>query len=498
MKRGLQDVVGSPLRLLALLTAILALGALLPGPLGDGSAVAVGLATLTWACLLVRAVRRRGPNRPAAAAGAVRRPPVARDTRPPRTGTAVTAAPAHPWAEPTPSWTRYGLPSALVTSARTGSAGQPAPPRASQPRAGLFSYVDTDVTPAWPVEGPYAVIDVETTGFSPELGDRVIEVAISRIGADGEVQDEYSTLVNPEGREPGATWLHRISEDDVRSAPVFGEIAGEILTRLDGAVIVAHNAGFEERFLAAEFARSGFRAQPLPALCTLWLGLRSVDAPNHKLRTLCAHHGIPLDDAHTALSDVRAVSRLLPVLLETYGRSLWCAVPPGYGLGIGFPVGVRSPQMRPVETRAGTDRWMASLLTRIPMTPSEASDPATVAYLDAVTTVVEDGRVVGPEARVLAEMLAAAGLQPGQVSALNQRFVESMREAAALADALTPTELNRMRSTATALGVDGYFDDLFIMSGAELGASALAGGVIRRCGACRRFGHYRSRCPTLS
>src|SRR5690606_24476628 len=101
----------------------------------------------------------------------------------------------------------------------------------------------------------------------------------------------------------------------VRNAPHFGDVAGEILARLEGAVVVAHNAVFEERFLAAELARIGVRGTSLPALCSLWLGQRTFDTPNHKLATLAQHAGIPMPDAHAALGDVRAVARLLPRML---------------------------------------------------------------------------------------------------------------------------------------------------------------------------------------
>ena len=54
---------------------------------------------------------------------------------------------------------------------------------------------------------PFAVVDVETTGFSPRLHDRMIEVAVVRMAANGAIEDEYVTLLNPE-RDIGATSFH--------------------------------------------------------------------------------------------------------------------------------------------------------------------------------------------------------------------------------------------------------------------------------------------------
>src|SRR5699024_9393809 len=101
--------------------------------------------------------------------------------------------------------------------------------------------------------GPYAVIDLETTGLSPKSGDRVIEVAVARVDAKGRIEDEFATLIHPDGADTGPVFIHGISNDAVRDAPRFADIAGELLARLDGAVVVAHNATFEEHFLRAEF-----------------------------------------------------------------------------------------------------------------------------------------------------------------------------------------------------------------------------------------------------
>src|SRR3954467_8132993 len=173
--------------------------------------------------------------------------------------------------------------------------------------------------PGFPVDAPYAVIDVETTGFSPAAGDRIVEVAIARVDAHGRIEDEYATLVDP-GRDVGPVFVHGISNTEVLGAPTFADIAGELLDRMDGAVVVAHNATFEERFLAAEFARMGLALPLNPALCSLWLARRTLQAPNHKLTTLARVTGLSTAGAHTALGDVRTVAALLPQMLAAHGE----------------------------------------------------------------------------------------------------------------------------------------------------------------------------------
>ena len=63
-----------------------------------------------------------------------------------------------------------------------------------------------------------AVVDVETTGLSPWRHDRIVEIAVVLLSPDGEIEDEYESLVNP-GRDVGPTSIHGISASDLIDAP---------------------------------------------------------------------------------------------------------------------------------------------------------------------------------------------------------------------------------------------------------------------------------------
>lgn len=162
----------------------------------------------------------------------------------------------------------------------------------------------------------FAVIDFETTGLSPDH-DRVVEAACVRINADGSVVSEMHTLVDP-GGPVGPTSIHGISQSDVRGAPSFAEIADALVSQLDGAVIVAHNASFDTNFLLAELARAGIATPPLPYVCTMRLR-RLVKLPGpsaHKLTWACWQEGIPIESAHAAACDARAAGGLLARYLD--------------------------------------------------------------------------------------------------------------------------------------------------------------------------------------
>lgn len=371
----------------------------------------------------------------------------------------------------------------------------------------LFSYGGPSSGKGYVHDGPFAVIDVETTGFSPVNGDRVIEIAVARVDRNGRIEDEYSTLLNPEGRDTGAVFIHGISNDAVRNAPYFADVVGDILSRLEGTVIVAHNAVFEERFLAAEFGRAGIATPLMPALCSLWLGQQTFDTPNHKLATLAQHAGIALVDAHAALGDVRATSALLPMMLERFDGGIEFGHPPAYGLGARHRPGTVTPMTRAVALRKGTDGWMSSLMSRLPISTGEVSDAAAAAYLDALVSAVEDGKIVGEEAKLLARIAGNGGMGAAQVRGLNERFLEMMREAALSDQILTPGELTELNRTALLLGTPGYFDDLTATpvdlrgEGPGIGPESSPANkprTPRRCGHCRAPGHYRSNCPDLS
>jgi DNA polymerase-3 subunit epsilon len=82
----------------------------------------------------------------------------------------------------------------------------------------------------------FAVIDFETTGLVPEGTDRVVEVAVVLTDAEGRIEDEWTTLVNPR-RDIGASHIHGITAADVVDAPDFGDIGDHLLGMLNGRAV---------------------------------------------------------------------------------------------------------------------------------------------------------------------------------------------------------------------------------------------------------------------
>ncbi|MCX4232653.1 DEDDh family exonuclease [Streptomyces ortus] len=172
----------------------------------------------------------------------------------------------------------------------------------------------------WPAAYPqgYAVVDVETTGLARD--DRIVSAAVYRLDARGEVEDHWYTLVNPE-RDPGPVWIHGLTSDVLEGAPLFPDIAEEFATRLEGRVLVAHNAVFDWSMIAREYARARREAPVRQRLCTIALSKElGLPLANHKLESLAAHFGVVQQRAHHALDDARVLAEAFRPSLHTAAR----------------------------------------------------------------------------------------------------------------------------------------------------------------------------------
>ncbi|MEV6763293.1 DEDDh family exonuclease [Streptomyces sp. NPDC051105] len=217
----------------------------------------------------------------------------------------------------------------------------------------------------WPAAYPegYAVVDVETTGLARD--DRIISAAVYRLDGRGEVEDHWYTLVNPE-RDPGPVWIHGLTSEVLEGAPLFTDIAEEFAARLDGRVLVAHNAVFDWQMIAREYARAKSEPPVKQRLCTIALSKElGLPLTNHKLETLAAHFGVVQRRAHHALDDARVLAEAfrpslraaaagnvrLP-LLECRPLTEWSETPRiGQQVSGGYGGGYRPTSWRPARKR---------------------------------------------------------------------------------------------------------------------------------------------------
>lgn len=164
-------------------------------------------------------------------------------------------------------------------------------------------------------ELPYVSIDTETTGFYPDQGDRIVEVAFLKFHR-GKVVDKIVRLVNPGiPIPPGVTKVHGITDDDVRGAQNFAEILPELLSFIRFKPVVAHNLPFDFGFLRAEAVRAGGVWPKCQTLDTLEMARQVGTFRNNKLATVAEAYGIEAGQYHRAEHDAYVAGMLLPHLL---------------------------------------------------------------------------------------------------------------------------------------------------------------------------------------
>jgi DNA polymerase-3 subunit epsilon len=159
----------------------------------------------------------------------------------------------------------------------------------------------------------YVVVDVETTG-GKQPQHRITEIGAVKM-IDGEIVDKWSSLINPQRHiSKFITQLTGISNDMVKDAPLFSEVADSLSGFMQNCVFVAHNVNFDYGFFKQEFQRLE-RNFSMPKLCTVremrkhYPGLKS-----YSLGNLCETYGITLENHHRALCDAEAAAELLKMV----------------------------------------------------------------------------------------------------------------------------------------------------------------------------------------
>jgi DNA polymerase-3 subunit epsilon len=161
------------------------------------------------------------------------------------------------------------------------------------------------------------VLDFETTGLSPNMGDRAIEIGAVRL-EKGEVVERFQALMNPGQRVSSFIENYTgITNKMLSKAAPCDEVMDEFAHFMGNSNLVAHNASFDKRFLDAELQRIS-RPYSGTFACSLLVARRLYQhAPNHKLGSLIAYKNIPSQGGfHRALFDSEMTSKLWMAMLQ--------------------------------------------------------------------------------------------------------------------------------------------------------------------------------------
>jgi DNA polymerase III subunit epsilon len=298
-------------------------------------------------------------------------------------------------------------------------------PKRRSTQVGLGDLLGTD--------GRVAVIDVETTGLY--RSDRVVEVAVVTLNADGVIEDEFDTLVNPM-RDIGATWIHGIDTAMVRDAPTFSDVAHHVAARIDGAVVTGHNVRFDMRMLGDEFDRAGIDID--------WgAGLDTLSVTGCKLAQACIDHNIALDGAHCALVDARATAQLMLRLCSSFADSPLPAR--------ARPLIVTAMQVCRREGKAHVQppqTYLAALAKGIHTSIEVAP------YVSLLDVAIADLRLTANERAELRALAADLGLDDVAVTRAHRDFLAGLIDAAVEDGIITDDELDQLCRAAALLDID--------------------------------------------
>jgi len=164
----------------------------------------------------------------------------------------------------------------------------------------------------------YVVFDVETTGLSPAMGDKIIELAAVKV-KNLEIVGTFDELINPERKIPyEATRVNNITDEMVAQAPIASAVLPSFMEFIGGACLVGHNVKFDLEFLCCEFSKMGRKLlDETPALDTLKMSKKYVPHfRSHRLAFLAQSFGIKIGETHRALADVQLTMQVMKKLFQ--------------------------------------------------------------------------------------------------------------------------------------------------------------------------------------
>lgn len=290
---------------------------------------------------------------------------------------------------------------------------------------------DAPQTPAVLGVTPFAVIDVETTGFASQDDDRVVEIAVVHCDPAGKVTGRWTTLVDA-GRDPGPTHVHGLAAEDLTGAPGFADLTDWLAELTAGRVVVAHNAPFDLAFLAAEHERADVDAPAWASLCTLEVtgivGLGNA----RSLQGCCAAANITVTGAHSALGDAEATASLLAHCLDlARQQGITDLADLGCRDSLPSPASDRSsrqPRLLPRTTNRPPDADAVSMARLVSRGRTGSSlDAATNSYLAIVDSALVASRdECDLDRRDLLRSARALGLETNDATHLLDMYLASL------------------------------------------------------------------------
>ncbi|MHA6299513.1 DNA polymerase III subunit epsilon [Devosia sp. CAU 1758] len=163
------------------------------------------------------------------------------------------------------------------------------------------------------------VLDTETTGLSPQGGDRLVEIGCVELINHIPTGKNFHVYINPQRPMPEEAFrVHGLSEEFLSDKPLFRDVVGDFLEFIGDATLVIHNAPFDMGFLNHQLEISGRKALSNPVIDTVMVARQKHPGARVSLDALCKHYGI--DNSRRTLHGALLDSEILAeVYLELIG-----------------------------------------------------------------------------------------------------------------------------------------------------------------------------------
>ena len=356
-----------------------------------------------------------------------------------------------------------------------------------------------------------AYVDLESTGLTAK--DRAVEIGVVLMTPDGDIEDTFTTLINPH-RHIDAGHIHGVTATDLVRAPDFDTLAPYLAQMLAGRLLVAHNAWFDLTLLAREYGRTGLPfPDAVPAVCTMRM-CSSLLGSVRSLAMACEYLSIDSGASHCAADDALAGAEIFRRLVFDYadpsvvegagtfywrgqsgqliaerhglhsllGRAAqsWYAEPPTFhGGATGVPPCCTRGQAAAVQREA--DGRIARLISRLPADTS-AAGWASVEYLALLDVVLLDRLVTEAEALELASLADELGLTAAAAEATHRHYVERLAQAALRDGVVTDDERADLQRVCDLLALDRAILDELLAAEPSLDSPAAPAGLMFEVG----------------
>jgi len=148
-----------------------------------------------------------------------------------------------------------------------------------------------------------AFVDLETTGLDAVMGDSICEIGALKV-KNRKVIDKFHSLINPEKPMPPEAYrVHKISDQDLKSAPLFYQVADKLLDFLSNSALCAYNVEFDTKFINQSLKRISRPGLDLPTIDVLAMARDALDLPRYNLESVAKSLAIDCPSLHRAMDD---------------------------------------------------------------------------------------------------------------------------------------------------------------------------------------------------